>query len=213
MTLKPVFSEGLFTLRNLRSLGTAAIVEMLLAAGMAAILIWQQLRPDITPPPPIADPITHFTEATLPQPHQKTVTEPQSPQSQPLHEVPLVPTDLPTSTTQPVRPPQGPLVPSDGTTGSGDILAAFEAQMTAAIDAAKVYPKIAILKGEQGVVTVSFDYVGGVVSNVHVEKSSGYHSIDGSAMQAVQRAALPPKPAEVVGQTHFAVTLDYTLGN
>ena len=212
MTLRPVFSEGLFTLRNLRSMGAAAILEAMIACGIAALLIWQQLRPEITQPPPIGDPVTHFTEATFPQPHQRTVTEPQSPQSQPLHEVPAVPTDLPTATTQPVRPPQGALDPSDGA-GSADILAAFEARMTSAIDAAKVYPKIALLNGEQGVVTVSFDYIDGVVSDVHVEKSSGYHSIDDSAIKAVLRAALPPKPAEVVGQDRFAVTLDYTLGN
>ena len=212
MTQKPVFVEGLFTLRTLRSMGAAAVLEVLIACGIAALLIWQQLRPETTQLPPISDPITHFSEATLPQPHQKTVTEPQSPQPRPLHEVQAVPTDFPTTTTQPVHPPQGPLTASDGTPASGDVLAQFEARMTSAIDAAKVYPKIAILQAEQGVVTVSFDYIGGVVSNVHVEKSSGHPSIDASAVKAVQRAALPAKPAEVAGQDHFAVTLDYILG-
>jgi protein TonB len=207
VTQKPVFMEGLFTLRNLRSMGAAAVLEILIACGIAALLIWHQLRIEVLPPP-IVDPISHLSEQTLPQPHEKTVAEPKSPQTQKLDQVDPVRTRIPTQTTQPVQSPQDPSV----STGAGDMLARFEADMTSAIDAAKVYPKIAILKGEQGVVTVSFDYIDGLVSNIHLDKPSGSHAIDASAIQAVQRAALPRKPAEVAGQDHFTVTLDYRLG-
>jgi hypothetical protein len=28
----------------------------------------------------------------------------------------------------------------------------------------------------------------------------------------VQKAAMPPKPAEIAGQNHFAVVIEFTLG-
>ena len=43
MTQKPVFVEALFTLRNMRSVGAAAVIEVLLGAGIAGVLIWHQL--------------------------------------------------------------------------------------------------------------------------------------------------------------------------
>ena len=211
MTQKPVFLERTFTLRNLRSMGAAAIIEVLLASGIAAILIWQGLRPGVTPPPVISDPISILDQQPPPVLHPTQAPEQQVPQSPQLDEVQPVPVTIPTQSTLPVHPLSPPVL--DGRSAPADILAEFEAGMKRAIDAAKVYPKLPLLKGITGTATISFDYVGGVVSNIRVDQSSGDRALDEAAMQAVQKAALPPKPAELVGTGHFVILVDFSVGD
>ena len=208
-----VFSESLFSLKTLRSLGVAAIVEIALAMGLAGILIWEQLHP-APPPPPIQSAPMEIppNPPPPPPPPPRNIPVPQPPQPQPLSEVPPIPTPIPTPNAVPVTPPQPPPIPQTSKPAPENIMAEFSASMHAAIDAAKVYPKEAVIAGETGQVTVSFDYINGVVSNIHVDKSSGSRSIDRSAMAAVQKAALPPKPAELAGVNHFAITINYSLG-
>jgi protein TonB len=211
VTQKPVFVEGLFTLRNLRSMGAAAILEVLLGAGIAGILIWHQLQPPpAIPLPPVVDPVIDPTPQ-LPVQHHTVVPEPHIPTTQPFHEVPPVLTDVPGMNTEKVLPPQQPLVPSQGAS-SAELLAQFSAGMLRAINAQKVYPRISMLKAESGEAVVSFDYVEGMVSNLHVDKSSGSRDLDRAALDAVQRAVLPPKPADLAGMRHFAFTLVFDLG-
>jgi TonB family protein len=59
---------------------------------------------------------------------------------------------------------------------------------------------------------VSFDYIDGVVSDIHVDRSSGSHDLDEAAVRAVQRAVLPSEPAELAGLSHFVVHLVFDLG-
>ncbi|HEY1992695.1 MAG TPA: energy transducer TonB [Gammaproteobacteria bacterium] len=211
---KYVFSESLFSLKTLRSLGAAAIVEVLIAAGLAGLLIWKSLHPE-PPPPPIKTASIEIppNPPPPPPPPPRNIPTPQPPQPQPLSEVPPIPTPIPTPNAVPVQPPQPPPIPQTSKPAPENIMAEFEASMKAAIDAAKVYPKEAIIAGESGTVTVSFDYVNGVVSNVHVDKSSGARSLDKAAMQAVQRAAMPPKPAELAGTSHFVILVSFNLGD
>lgn len=210
MTQKPVFVEGLFTVRNIRTMGAAAIVETLIGAGIAAVLIWHQLQPaPAVPKAPIAvDPVPE-----LPMPMPRSTPEPAQPQPRDLSPVPPVRTDIPTSTTQPVQPPSLPPVPGQRPQASADLAAGFSRAMLGAIDEQKVYPKISVLRGETGDAVVSFDYVDGVVSNLHLDKSSGSRALDMAALEAVQRAVLPPKPAELAGLQHFAFTLVFDLNN
>ncbi|HSN17828.1 MAG TPA: energy transducer TonB [Gammaproteobacteria bacterium] len=210
---KYVFSESLFSLKTLRSLGAAAIVEVLIAAGLAGLLIWKSLHPE-PPPPPIKTASIEIppNPPPPPPPPPRNVPTPQPPQPQPLSEVPPIPTPIPTPNAVPVQPPQPPPIPNTSKPAPENILAEFDASMLAAINAAKVYPKEAIMAGESGAVTVSFDYINGVVSNIHVDKSSGSRSLDRSAIQAVQKAAMPPKPAEIAGQNRFSLVINFTLG-
>lgn len=207
MTQKPVFMEGIFTLRNLRSMGTAAIIEMAIAFGVAGILLWQQLRPIETPQLPPAHPID-FPETPSVLPH--TVPTSPQPQTQQLSEVPSVPTDIPGPNVQPLLPPQVPAQPPQTSAG---LVAEFGARMLRAINDQKVYPKASLLKGETGETVVSFDYVDGAVSNIRVDRSSGFHDLDAAAVEAVQRAVLPPKPAELTALDHFVFQLEFSLGN
>ncbi len=71
---------------------------------------------------------------------------------------------------------------------------------------------MSLLKGETGETVVSFDYMDGVVSNIHVDRSSGSRELDQAAVQAVQKAVLPPKPAELAGVSHFVFHLEFALG-
>ena len=209
MTQKPVFLEGIFTLHNLRSVGTAAILEVLLAFGITGILIWQQLQP-VTQPRTQPPPIVEIYQKPPQLPHN--IPTPQPPQQQPLFKVPSVPTPIPSPTSEPLQPPHSPWVPGQPSQVSEDLVNQFSTKMLRAINDQKVYPKVALLQAVTGEAVISFDYVDGVVSNIHVDRSSGSPELDQAAIQAVQKAALPPKPAELVGLSHFVFHLAFNLG-
>lgn len=210
---KYVFSEGLFTVQKLRSLGAAAILEVLIGIGLAGILIYQQLHPS-PPPPPVQTAAVTIppNPPPPPPPPPHNVPTPQPPQPQPLSEVPPIPTPIPTPNAVPVQPPSPPPIPTSKPVNQDTIMAEFTASMHAAIEAQKQYPKEAILAGDTGTVTLSFDYVNGAVSNVKVDKSSGSRSLDRAAIQAVNKATMPPKPAELAGISHFVILLNFNLG-
>ena len=211
---KYVFSERLFTIEKLRSLGAAAIIEICIFIGVAAILIWQQLHP-VPPPPPIVQPgvVIPPNPPPPPPPPPRNVPTPEPPQPQPLSEVPPIPTPIPLPNAVPVPPPSPPPIPTQRPPVNQDsLMAEFQASVKAAIDAQKVYPKESIMAGDTGTVTISFDYINGVVSNIHIDKSSGSRPLDRSAMNAVGKAQMPPKPAELAGINHFVVLINFSLG-
>jgi TonB family protein len=187
--------------------GAAAAVEILLALGLAAILIWQQLRTLVVIPLPTSQPIVDFQQP-LPVLQRNHPVPQQQERTEPLHQVQPVPTDVPTPLAVPVQPPLSPIQQSQP---SADVMNDFSHRMLQAINDQKVYPKLQLVKGVTGVAMISFDYVDGVVSDVHVVKSSGSHELDQAAIQAVQRAALPPKPDELRGLDHFVFTLAFDL--
>ncbi|HEY3644623.1 MAG TPA: energy transducer TonB [Gammaproteobacteria bacterium] len=91
-------------------------------------------------------------------------------------------------------------------------LAAFEAQLQKAVEKGVVYPKAAVLSGEHGTVVVEFDYAGdGRATNVTLGASDAGGHINRAAISTVEKAKLPPKPAELAGVMHFQVKLTYTL--
>lgn len=209
MAQKPVFMEGLFTLRNLRSMGAAALIEILIAMGVAGVLVWQRLQPPpVTPLPPV-QPVIPDTPAP-PQPHPQAPV-PDHPKLPHLSQVPPVNSDIPGPNVPPLQPLQPPFVPPQ-TGPAVDPARQFETAMLRAIDAAKVYPKAEMLKGNGGEAVVSFDYAGGVVSNIRVDRSTGSRDLDRAAIDAVQKAALPAKPEGLAGLTHFTFTLVFDLG-
>jgi protein TonB len=208
VTQKPVFLEGIFTLRNVRSMGAAALIEILIVLGVAGVLLWQRLQPPVEQPRlPIIDPAPDVPQVPL---RPRTVPRPDQPQTPHLSEVPSVPTAIPGPGVQPVEPPQAPLLPLPQP--PAELVNAFAARMLRAIEARKVYPGAALLKGETGETVVSFDYVDGVVGQVRVERSSGFHDLDQAAVDAVKQATLPAKPPELAGLTHFEFHLVFDLG-
>lgn len=206
MTHKAVFVEDIFTLRNLRSMGAAALVELLLGLGVAGILIWQSLQP-VPPPKPSPPPGLEIPLQAPPLPHHVQVPVPPQPQQPHLSQVPPVPSDVPSPLAVPVQPPLAPTTsrPPQGVANE------FAAGMLRAINDQKVYPKTEMVKGHTGEAVVSFDYADGVVSNVQVVTSSGWQALDDAAVQAVLKAALPPKPPELANLNHFVFHLSFDL--
>ena len=91
------------------------------------------------------------------------------------------------------------------------VLRAFALQVQAAIDKEKRCPPEAVSEHRQGVAVISFDYIDGIVSNYHLDESSGSQSLDDAAMEAVKRAKLPPKPAYLTGLNRYIVVLNFKL--
>ena len=77
---------------------------------------------------------------------------------------------------------------------------AFQSSIYAAFDAQKIYPKDAILFGEQGTAAVILDYQDGKLSGVALTKSSRSQQLDKQALEAVTRARLPAPPGAYVGK-------------
>ncbi|MGE5624747.1 MAG: TonB family protein [Bacillota bacterium] len=89
----------------------------------------------------------------------------------------------------------------------------FMLDMKLAIDKKKVYPKRAVLSGDTGLATVSFDYDGqNGAKNVKIERSSGSKDIDQAAVNAVVNADLPPLPSALKDAHHFVVAIMFSLG-
>lgn len=89
---------------------------------------------------------------------------------------------------------------------------AFEYSVVAAIDYAKVYPKEAIIHGDQGLAIVSFDYLDGKAGNIAITQPSHNKYLDRASIQAVTRANLPMPPATYTGMTlHMQQVFCYSL--
>lgn len=214
MDNKHVFSEGLFTARSGVSVILAVIAEVLIGLILAGIIIWHVTHPE--PPPPVEKVavITIPPNPPPPPPPPPNTPIPKLPTPQPLSEVPAIPSPIPVPNAIPPQPPQPPPVATPPPqVNLAAIRANFYAELHAAIDAAKVYPRQAILSGATGTATVSFDYHDGSVSNIRIDRSSGDRSLDRAAMDAVRNAHYPPPPSQFQGQTlHFSVPVVFNLG-
>ncbi|MGA9853904.1 MAG: TonB family protein [Gammaproteobacteria bacterium] len=214
MDNKHVFSEGLFTARSGVSFILAIVAEALIGLIIAGIIIWHVTHPE--PPPPVEKvAVIQIPPNPPPPPPPPPKTPiPKMPTPQPLSEVPAIPTPIPLPNAVPPMPPQPPPVPTpQPKVDINAIRADFYAQLKAAIDAAKVYPRQAILAGATGTTIVSFDYHDGTVSHVRVDRSSGDRSLDRAAMDAVNNAHYPPPPPQFAGQTiHPVITVVFSLG-
>ncbi|MGH8415304.1 MAG: energy transducer TonB [Gammaproteobacteria bacterium] len=215
MDNKHVFSEGLFTARSGVSFILAIIAEVLIGLILAGIIIWHVTHPE--PPPPVQKVavVTIPPNPPPPPPPPPKIPEPKLAPPQALSEVPPIPTPIPTPNAVPPPPPQPPpqAMPPPPQVNMAALRDSFYAELHAAIDAAKVYPRQAILSGATGTVTVGFEYYNGSVSNVHVERSSGDRSLDRAAMDAVNHAHYPSAPPQFANQKlHFSIPVVFNLG-
>ncbi len=95
---------------------------------------------------------------------------------------------------------------------NGAALAALEARIGAAVNAAKFYPPAARLMHRQGRVAVSFAYRDGSVEQVALAQPSQVASLDNAALAAVRRARYPMPPPSLGGQSlHLRVWVDFAL--
>jgi protein TonB len=95
---------------------------------------------------------------------------------------------------------------------NGAALAALEARIGAAVNAAKFYPPAARLMHRQGRVAVSFAYRDGSVEQVALAQPSQVASLDNAALAAVRRARYPMPPPSLGGQSlHLRVWVTFAL--
>jgi hypothetical protein len=88
----------------------------------------------------------------------------------------------------------------------------FEYSVFDAIDAAKIYPKEAILTGAQGITAMGFDYADGKATDISMAKSSSNRALDKASLTAVTKAVMPPAPAIYAGKTfHLEAFFCYEL--
>ncbi len=217
MERKYVFTDGLFTARSGYTIVAAVILEALIILAVAGVLIWEQMHPMLLPPEQKTALITiPPTPPPPPPPPPKTPQPPipNPPTPQPLSEVPPIPTPIPLPNAVPPPPPSPPPTPTppQPTVDIAAIRASFLAELHAAIDAAKSYPRQAILSGTTGTVTVGFDYYDGQVSNIRIDRSSGDRALDRAAMDAVARARYPQPPPQFQDQTlHLTIPVAFSL--
>jgi protein TonB len=84
---------------------------------------------------------------------------------------------------------------------SAGAVAAFDALLRQAVQAAVRYPAAAQMMGLTGRARVAFDYKDGAVGTVRLEQSAGSPLLDGAALVAVRGAHYPAPPQALAGQT------------
>ena len=117
---------------------------------------------------------------------------------------------------KPTPPPQDIIKPADltqevitGTTSHEKIKSAksdYSNLLANAISKYKQYPKLAQVRGWQGIVIVEIEMSPtGAVLSMTIKKSSGYEVLDAEAMQMIQRAMPLPQPPESLKSKNFTV--------
>ncbi len=90
------------------------------------------------------------------------------------------------------------------------VLAALAARIRAAVRQATVYPLAARSMGLSGRAQIRFTYNDGVASGVRVVQSAHAAVLDRAAVEAVERAVMPPEPRELADQSlTLAVWVDF----
>ncbi|HET7923107.1 MAG TPA: TonB family protein [Gammaproteobacteria bacterium] len=215
MERKYVFTEGLFTVRQGTTLAIAVVLEILISLAIAGIFIWQSLHPSQPPPPVQKAVVTIPPNPPPPPPPPPKVPQPKippPPDQQPLHEVPPIPSPIPIPNAVPPPPPQPPLQAQPPVTKE-TLEARLQNELFNCINAAKAYPREAVISGTTGTVIVEFDYYNGDISNVGINKSSGARVLDTAGRHAVSRASCPPPPPALRdAKYHFTIPIQFTLG-
>ncbi|TQV61930.1 MAG: energy transducer TonB, partial [Halothiobacillaceae bacterium] len=192
------------------------------------------VRPAPAPvePPPVAEPTPPEPVVEEPKPPPEPVAKPRpeprvapakphpaKPVPKPVEPVPAVPLPPaeppmpPAETTAPAAPPPPPrsVMPAV----DPGLEAAYRDRVRQAVDAHKVYPRLARRMGEEGRVVLAFALeADGRLIGVRVLESSGSELLDEAALEAVREAApFPPFPDGITRtRWEFTLPLAFALG-
>jgi protein TonB len=177
----------------------------------------------IKKPEPIPQPAKKIPEPPKPKPVEEKKTEPKEipkPLEKKLDPTPPAVTPNEKKETspkeKPTPPPQDIIKPADlsqevitSTTSPEKIKSAksdYSNLLANAISKYKQYPKLAQMRGWQGIVIVELEMSpSGAVLSMTIKKSSGYEILDAEAMQMIQRAIPLPAPPESLKSKNFTV--------
>jgi protein TonB len=150
-----------------------------------------QPRPE-PPPEPLPPPPTETPPAPEPPPPPPTVIS-APPEPAVVPEVVVPP--------PPPEPPPKPKGPSDQ-----ELKAAYSSQLSREFAKYKQYPRIAQMRGWQGVarVELQIDASGGIQS-LGISTSSGYEALDKQALEMVRKATPLPQPPEALRGREFTI--------
>jgi len=103
--------------------------------------------------------------------------------------------------------------PAAATGATSDALDAWRAALVAWLDAHRIYPESARLRGEQGAVGVRFSLApSGDVKEADVQRGSGSETLDDAALSMLRGAHLPAPPAGMDAQRlTVSVSIRYSL--
>jgi protein TonB len=159
----------------------------------------QVIPPPLPEPPPEPAPLPKVEqpkpEAVLPPPPKKKPHRPRR-----KHEEPPPPQVAPPPPAPAMKAPPAPApVPQVASLPpSPDVLAAYEGLLYAYLQRSIRYPRGAVMRHEQGVAQVHLVIDGaGRLSSFRLLRSSGHDALDKEAVALLQRAPLPPRPAEL----------------
>jgi len=186
-------------------------------------------KPDpIKKPEPVPQPAKKVPEPPKPVQEKKVEPKKAEPKEAPKPiEKKLEPTPPPppvapnekkdtTAKEKPTPPSQNVIKPADltqevitGTTSPEKIKSVksdYSNLLATAISKYKQYPKLAQVRGWQGIVIVEIEMSPtGAVLSMTIKKSSGYDILDAEAMQMIQRAMPLPPPPESLKSKNFTV--------
>ena len=200
--------------RPWRALGWAALLELLLIAGM---VVWVQAHPPADKPVPIALTLEMPAPAVekLPRPPEPLPTPPQAvttrapaprlvatvpaPAPAPATPTPAEPApasvvEAPQAFTAPPPQPPAPAAPA------ADHHAEYAALVKGAVQSAVVYPPGAVALNFRGRARIEFRLRDSVPSQVRLLASSGLGMADRAALQSALLASYPAPPAALQGR-------------
>ena len=174
---------------------------------------------------PMPQPAKKVPEPPKPKPVEEKKVEPKEapkPIEKKLEPTPPPPPATPnekkdtSAKEKPTPPPQDIIKPADltqevitGTTSPEKIKSTksdYSNLLANAISKYKQYPKLAQVRGWQGIVIIEIEMSPtGAVLSMTIKKSSGYEVLDAEAMQMIQRAIPLPQPPESLKAKNFAV--------
>jgi protein TonB len=193
---------------------------------------WLMTR-DSLPLPPLVQPMRLQLVELPPAPPLPEIRTPSPPPEQkPKMEQKPAPSPVPKSVVKPlpsvlpvVPPSPAPMDPAPvamlaaeaspasappPTRANQDVTADFESKVRTAIQSVLRYPVAAKALGREGRVRVSFDFIDGQASDIHVVDSADLEAFDHAALVAVQEARFPAAPLELNRQMlHFSIWVEF----
>lgn len=212
----PAMNPGFGRRRQWQAFGSALGLELVLIAAVVTWLATSPAKPAEMVVPLVIETVQPKALEKIPEP-EKPTPSPQKPMLKPtLAPTPRAQPSPPEAPAPAAAPVQQPVVaaapavspaqvapaapPTVAATAAVDPAPAYNARLSAAVQAVFQVPAAAEALGFKGRTRVEFSLRDGVVSAIRVVQTSGLGAADRAAVKAVQSAAYPPPPQALQGR-------------